>query len=318
MKEKDELISVIVPIYNVADFVRECLQSIVKQTYENIEIILVNDGSTDNSMEIISDIIQKDNRISVINKTNGGLSDARNHGILKSKGSYITFIDSDDFVDPTYIEILYNLIKKYNSDISIVNMKEYQNGKIKHFSKNCYEKIFITDDILQAMYKRNDYYSVILTVAQSKLYKRELFDSLLFPLGKKYEDSFTTYKLYLQSSKIIFKNIALYYYRIREGSIINSAFNLSNLDKIEMFEERIKLLSSLQKDTSRDEVAYAIELYRTKYFLKQNHFENEIQTIDRKAKLMYKQLIKQANIPFKYKLKLFLVKSFPRIIQFSR
>ena len=115
---KQDLISVIVPVYNVENYLKRCLDSIINQTYQNIEIILIDDGSTDNSGNLCEDYKKIDNRIKVVHKTNGGLSDARNTGIKKAKGKYITFVDSDDYVEYDYVEYLYNLIKKYDTNIS--------------------------------------------------------------------------------------------------------------------------------------------------------------------------------------------------------
>ena len=116
--KKQDLISIVVPIYNVEKYLEKCINSIIIQTYKNIEIILVNDGSTDSSGKICDIYLKKDKRIKVIHKKNGGLSDARNVGIENAKGKYIAFIDSDDFIDSDFIEILYNLIIEYNADVS--------------------------------------------------------------------------------------------------------------------------------------------------------------------------------------------------------
>ena len=114
-----ELISIIVPVYNVEKYLNRCIDSLISQTYQNIEIILVDDGSTDSSSEIVDGYLKKDNRIKVFHKDNGGLSDARNKGIEISKGKYLSFVDSDDYVTNTYIETLYNTIIEYEADISI-------------------------------------------------------------------------------------------------------------------------------------------------------------------------------------------------------
>ena len=119
----EDLISVVVPIYNVENYIKKCVDSILSQTYKNLEIILVDDGSPDNCPQICDEYAQKDNRIKVIHKENGGLSDARNAGIDISKGKFITFIDSDDYIEKDYVEVLYNSIKENASDMAIGSHK---------------------------------------------------------------------------------------------------------------------------------------------------------------------------------------------------
>ena len=127
----EELISVVVPVYNVEKYIDKCINSIINQTYKNLEIILVDDGSPDNCGNICDEYAKKDNRIIVIHKENGGLSDARNTGIEVSKGKYITFIDSDDYISDNYVSFLYNLIIEYKADISIgKHYVLYENGEI--------------------------------------------------------------------------------------------------------------------------------------------------------------------------------------------
>ena len=134
---KKNLISVILPIYNVSDYLDRCMKSVINQTYKNIEIIMVDDGSTDDSALKCDEYKEKDDRIVVFHKENGGLSDARNYGIKRASGDYITCVDSDDFVDLDYIEYLYSLITKYNVKMSICQHRVlYSNGKVKEFGKN--------------------------------------------------------------------------------------------------------------------------------------------------------------------------------------
>ena len=131
----EDLISVVVPIYNVEKYLKTCIETIIKQTYKNIEIILVNDGSTDNSLQICNEFKEKEKRIKVINKKNGGLSDARNIGLKKAKGKYICFIDSDDFINEKYIEELHSLIIKNNAQIAICSFEN-----VNEFGESIYKK----------------------------------------------------------------------------------------------------------------------------------------------------------------------------------
>lgn len=213
-----DLISVVVPVYNVHSFLDNCVKSILNQTYKNIEIILVDDGSTDDSGSVCDSYAKIDNRINVIHKANGGLSDARNIGIKKAQGSYITFVDSDDYIDKNYIESLYILITKNNSDIACSRMKKTDSLNDKIINKN--EKINIynsIDAIKEILYQRN-----IDNSAPSKLFKKELFKNILFPVGFAFEDLDTMYKLFLQANKIVSTNFAYYLYYQREGSILHT------------------------------------------------------------------------------------------------
>lgn len=123
-----ELVSIIVPVYNVEKYLKECIESIINQSFSNLEIILVDDGSTDESGNICDDFLNKDKRIKVFHKTNGGLSDARNYGINNSSGKYITFVDSDDLISPIFIDVLYNAIKQYDTHLSICGFQRFKDN----------------------------------------------------------------------------------------------------------------------------------------------------------------------------------------------
>lgn len=259
------LISVIVPVYNVEDYLEECINSILSQTYTNLEILIVNDGSTDNSLEILQKFSQKDSRISVFTKENGGLSSARNYAIDRANGKYFTFIDSDDYIDNNYIEILMKGLIDNDADISIVNYHHVIEGKIKNFINNDGTiSVFSAKEIIEKMYSKKNDFIGMLQMAQCKLYKRELFDNIRYPIGKKYEDAFTTYKLYLNTTKIIYINKSLYSYRIRTGSITQSGYSVSDLDVLEMFEERISILKERGYNTKTDMYYYCIKLLKEK------------------------------------------------------
>lgn len=225
------IISIVIPVYNVAKWLTSCIESIINQTYSKMEILLVDDGSTDGSERICDEYGQKDNRIKVIHKKNGGLSAARNTGIDAATGKYITFIDSDDFVDSAYIEYLYNLITTNDSDLSVCQLYFVDEDDKLLSHSGCR-----VNKIIRCNYNcMKDYLSenAIGTVAWRKLYKKSLFeDGIRFPVGKYNEDVWTTYKLIAKCNSIAIGDKELYAYRQREGSIMNSKFTPKHMDAV--------------------------------------------------------------------------------------
>lgn len=223
-----ELISVILPIYNVSAYLEKCLDSIIGQTYKNIEIILVDDGSTDQSPEICAAYAQRDERITVLRKKNGGLSDARNAGIEIAKGEYLTFVDSDDYVELDYVEFLYSLVKKYNTKMSICSHKViYENGTV--LEKETGEEVVLPS---KEVLERILYHEDIDLSAWAKLYHKSLFTDIRFPVGRLYEDAATTYRFVDASGQIALGSQSKLFYIMRGNSISNATFSRRKLDLI--------------------------------------------------------------------------------------
>lgn len=268
-----DIISIIVPIYNVEKYIVRCVDSIINQTYVNTEIILVDDGSPDKCGSICDEYQRRDHRVIVIHKPNGGLSDARNYGINVASGKYITFIDSDDWVTNDYLEKLYNLLIDQKADISICNHQRVysiDSNIIKEKKITIYE--FTNIEALNYLTDSSLYIQMI--VSWGKLYKTELFKYVMFPVGKIHEDEFTTYKLYYFSKKIVYTNEPLLYYLQRNDSIMGRGFNIkSRLHKIEAFEERIKFYEH------ENLLDLALKTYRTLFILYYSISEN-IQLIE--------------------------------------
>lgn len=216
MKTNSELISVIIPCYKVEKYLNQCIESIVNQTYQNLEIILIDDGSPDNCPQICDEWAIKDKRIKVVHKENGGLSSARNVGLEIATGRYISFIDSDDFIDETFIEFLYVNLIKNKADISCCGYYHYFNKSLKEVRH--FKKIQLLMNSCDAIKKMNTigYFGV---GSWNKLYKKELFQNIRFPIGKLSEDWFILYKLIHESNKIYYDSQPKYYYRQRPGSI---------------------------------------------------------------------------------------------------
>lgn len=233
-KKANPLISVVVPIYNVEKYLEECVQSILRQTYRNLEIILVDDESPDSCGILCDDFQKKDNRIRVIHKKNGGLSDARNAGIEIAGGEYITFVDSDDYLDCGFIEELYKSIREGHYDIAISKMKRtnQRNEEIKEKEIN---KIALN---AEAALNKMLYGKLFSTSACGKLYKMSLFMDIRFPYGKFSEDLFTIYQVFLKSDRVVFIDyIGYYYYYREEGSLVVSKYNIKQLEAFEAMEE---------------------------------------------------------------------------------
>ena len=227
-------ISVIVPVYNVERYLKKCIDSILAQTYQNFELILVDDGSEDNSGMICDSYKEKDNRIQVIHKINGGLSDARNAGIEVACGEYLSFIDSDDWVHPDFLRVLYDNANVYNADISVVNLhKEYDDGRIEKIEK-IKEELLSKKDALKNLYDAGIY----MNVACNKLYKKSLFSDIKYPVGKLHEDGFTTYKLLYKANSVFFSDRDLYSYYQRKESIMNQTFSENRIHEYEVYQER--------------------------------------------------------------------------------
>lgn len=208
-----ETISVIIPIYNVEAYLPRCLDSVINQTYKDLEIILVDDGSPDRCGEICDEYAAKDPRIKVIHKKNGGLSDARNAGIDAATGEYITHVDSDDYVGERYVELMYNAAEKYGADI------------VQSRYTSVHEELGTASGETAVMTGEEAFKDLLLfgkTVvsAVSKLYRTRLFDNIRYPKGRINEDSLTTYKLLLLADKVVALPDNIYYYFIRPDSIM--------------------------------------------------------------------------------------------------
>ena len=240
----NELISIVIPIYNVELFLPRCLDSVIRQTYSNIEIILVNDGSTDGSGKIAEEYATKDERVYLYNKENGGLSDARNYGIERINGKYLTFIDSDDYVALNYIETLYSLMKKNEADM-VIGGSEYV------FDETMIDTAPVIEE--DSVLNKNQALLRALKVemrqsAWGKLYKAELFEKIRFPKGKLYEDLAVVFDIINLSNKIVVTNTPLYKYFIRSGSIMQSTFNKKHLDEIEIIETAMSRVKEIHPE----------------------------------------------------------------------
>ena len=228
-----EKITVIVPVYKVEKYLNKCVESIVTQTYSNIEIILVDDGSPDNCPKICDEWAEKDNRIKVIHKKNGGLSEARNVGIKKATGDYISFVDSDDIISVNMYKNMMNLMIKNNADIVTCEFARFMDGEKPKFKNESNFKIYNSQDSLKKLLTEK-----ISNHVCNKLFKKQLFCGIEFPTGRNYEDIMVMYKLILKIKKLITCNGLYYGYMSRENSITHCCSKKSIEDYIDSINTR--------------------------------------------------------------------------------
>ena len=228
MSERGALISIIIPIYKVEQYLDKCIQSIINQTYKNLQIILVNDGSPDNCGKICDEYALKDNRIEVIHKINGGLSDARNVGIGRAKGKYIGFVDSDDYIEKDMYENMYNLLEERNADVCICNFYNVieNNNIIKNPNNGIQE------------------------------YNK---------IGKKYEDIGTTFYILEKCNKVVVTDLPKYYYLNRIDSIVNNLSEQTVIDYVDLINERYDYIENKYSELRRYNIYYLARTLITAY-----------------------------------------------------
>lgn len=312
------IISIIVPVYNVEEYLQRCIDSILNQRFKDFELILINDGSTDNSLKICKEYSLSDSRVKVINKENGGLSSARNAGINIAKGKYIGFVDSDDWINEEMYQTLYNLLQEYDCDIAECCYKKVYDEKIIEKQKKRYEISILSNiKILESMYVNNFAGS---TISVNKLYKSSLFKNIRFPEGKLNEDQFTTYKIYFNSRKVVSINREMYYYYQSGNSITRSEFSIKKLDAIEAIESSKRFF---EKNNLYDLVLWNDTLYSfvlIKYYiilLENAEFDNKYRnSILEKFRGRFWLFIKNEHISIREKFLLVLFYVSPKLYIF--
>lgn len=308
MRDKP-LISIIVPVYKVEKYLHECIESILCQTYQYFELILVDDGSPDSCGEICEEYARGDSRIRVIHKKNGGLSDARNKGIEVAKGMYITFIDSDDYVWDKYLEVLLSIALNYDADIVQGELTRKQETLGKDSTTEL--TIFENEEIIRSFLL---FEKMHVSVCK-KLYRRELFEDIKFPVGRINEDTLTTYKLLLKARKAIYISNIIYYYRINPEGIMHSFFSPKRFEVLSVIDE-MKCYAGLDVDKLSQEIEYyqmriAIWLYHecvlSRTIKKYKEKSIEIEQILKEVSL------KNPYLNLKYKMLLVLLKLSPTV-----
>ena len=275
------LISVVIPIYNVSPYLRLCLESIENQTYPHFEVLLINDGSRDNSKDICLEFVERDKRFQYIEQKNAGLSAARNSGIVNSNGEFITFIDGDDFVDPNYLEELYHAALKNDSEIVIGSYKEFNENDNNYY-------IYVFDDI-EEHFNQNELIQkrgIEFETSWGILFHKRLFEHIRFPVGKSIGDYFTNYKLFIESCKASYIHKDFYIHRIRKGSLSALLTEQYFTDVFEALLERIATLALLGIDIS-EEKSTLIDRLQLQYKQMQEYGFQETEIFRRYKEFFY-------------------------------
>lgn len=271
-----EKISVIVPVYNVEQYLERCVDSIINQTYTNLEIILVNDGSTDNSGKLCDELAKKDERIRVIHKENGGLSDARNRGIDESESDLVGFIDSDDYIDSDMYEVLLKNLNDTDADLSMCALYDvYNNTPEAQVTNKETWKLSSEQAIKMVMEAK-----ILSVTAVNKLYRKSLFTDLKFEVGKIAEDAFIMIKLLEKCEKIVATNEKKYYYVHRENSITTQKFSTKFLNVIEAYEQNSNIILEKYpklKDVVQTRMNWAYFYVLDRLLLDDNYNDKELE-----------------------------------------
>ena len=248
-------LSVVVPIYNVEKYLKQCLNSLINQTLSNIEIILVNDGSTDNSEAICQSYAERDSRIKLFSKTNGGISDARNFGLQKVTSPIVGFVDSDDYVDIDMFQKLIDLKERSNAEIAVGGVKMATNDGDVYMVRAVKNEVIVDrHDAMEELLKSKR----ITNSVCNKIFDTKLFNNIAFPVGKVYEDEFVTYKLFDLANKIVMTNKVFYYYRFNLTSITHKTFSEHEFDRIEASEIKVAYIEKMYPDLIRYAEQYLV------------------------------------------------------------
>ena len=291
MMKKEDQISVIVSVYNTEQYLAQCIQSILKQTYQNLELILVDDGSTDRSLAICTHYQELDSRVRVFHQSNQGVSKARNYGMDVAAGNFITFVDSDDYVMPNYLEELFEALKSTGSQIAISDFQYYKgNGHLLvHMPEHkVSQHIFTPREWFDFAYtNRDDFFQLIYTVLWGKLFQREVLKQIFCPEDSLIDDEFTTWKTYLQTSKIVYLDDEDYIYRLNQEGLSHCK-NQEDIRPLRSLEEEITFLHILCYDPRILEKIYIKRLKRCRKAYLNAGMYHEYQDVDFKLRMIAK------------------------------
>lgn len=307
---ESELVSIIVPVYNVEMFLKKCVESIINQTYRNLEIILVDDGSTDSSGKLCDAWEAFDNRITVIHKSNGGLSDARNVGLSAANGKYCAFIDSDDFISSDTVERLYSAMRAYNCQIAVCNM-------VRIYEDETTEPFYRPVEKLTVLAGQQRFETLKQPSVCNKLFRSELLKEVQFPKGKFYEDTFVYHVLAYRAKKIVLTGHDGYYYLSRTESILGQPqYTDRYFDFVEAVYTRMTFL--LKHDVPQYGEEACLSLYAAvanseKWIPKTEQNTPKFAQIREWYHIAYRELMESSQIGIKQKIRVVLLRYFPSI-----
>ena len=310
------MISIIIPVYNSEKYLKKCLDSVINQSYKDIEIILINDGSSDSSGKICDEYSINDNRIVVIHKKNEGVSEARNKGLDIANGEYIGFVDSDDWIHKDMYLNLVSAMRRFDADIAecrrIKVTSDYTDGKsIDNINYLLLTNVEASEDLFT-------YNSRNLVSLWNKLYKKELFNGLEFKAFI-HEDNFVTYKLYYKANRIIYLDSTMYYYNNNLNSLTNAKYNINRLAGMRAFIEAMNFYDEKKLSRLHDLALSALlNVIRRDYYLAHQHVEKNIKkqcknTLYSCLKKYFWEAIKSKNIDKKLKIKTTVLLIIPRL-----
>lgn len=240
-----DLISIIIPIYKIEDCLERCLNSVLNQTYSNLEIILVDDGSPDRCPEICDEWAKRDKRIQVIHQKNSGLSVARNTGIDRASGTFILLVDGDDYLAYNIVEMLYTAVKITGAEIALCDFEKGSNPYFQFKSGDLELEIeAIEPEVALERIYQDDHSAFRYVTAWGKLYQRSLFENIRYPEGRIFEDMYVTHRLIDRCTQIAVVSQKMCYYFQRNGSIVNTEFNIRKLDYLQAMKERIQFFNN--------------------------------------------------------------------------
>ena len=273
-EDKQDLISIIVPVYNMEQYLDRCMQSILQQTYCRLEIILVDDGSTDTSPAMCEEYAKKDNRVKVIHKQNGGLSDARNAGLVIASGNYIGYVDSDDWIEPDMYERMYQACVEYNAQIAVCRyFREYKNQTVAGGDGSV---VPLSRDALLRAYISGDDRFVIYNSVWSKLFHRDLVEGMVFPKGRNSEDIMYTTRAFCRVKQAVYLDQCFYHYVLdREGSIMNATQSERMFrDEIPFWREHITCIKEMVSQQMADLAGYHFQRRLLFYYIDARNAKN--------------------------------------------
>lgn len=252
------LLSVIITIYNVEPHIKKCIESVLSQDYDNLEIILIDDGSKDNSGEICDEFVKQDNRVVVVHQENNGVSAARNHGISKASGEYIAFIDGDDYIDSMMYETLMSNIIKYNADISACGYHDVYANRIISSQEEVVVDLFKKEDAIKLLFGKNDKIKVF---TWNKVYKKRIFEKIKFPIGEIYEDVAIILDILSECDRIVATNQPLYYYVHRDTSITKKQYTYKDNAGIVASQRNFEYISAHYNGYEDNSKIYLCKMY---------------------------------------------------------